>query len=127
MPHFAHKRIESDSGELDFGSPSHAWNDFTGELYQASIEEISSSESSKSSASGFALSPDDPDKLLYADVDDVQPAMVKKRKKRAARAIDFQFETATERRSYFGKTEHRRAIQFGPEVSSFPVIIHPPF
>jgi len=126
MPHFAHKRIESDSGELDFASPSHSWNDSTGELYQASIEEISSSESSSSSTSRSSLSPDDSDKLPDADVDDVQPATVKKRRKRAARATDFRFETATERRSYFGKTENRRAIQFGREVRSFLVIIRAP-
>jgi hypothetical protein len=126
MPHFAHKRIESDSGELDFGSPSHSWNDSTGELYQASIGEISSSESSESSGSRFSQSPDNLDKLSYADVDDAQPAMVKKRRKRAARVTDFQFETAAERRSYFSKTEHRRAIQFGREVRSFPVTIHAP-
>ena len=69
------------------------------------------------------LSPDDLDKLLYANADDVQPAVVKKRRKRAARKTDFQFDTAAERRSYFGNAEHRKAIQFGPEVCGLSAIV----
>ncbi|KAF8727684.1 hypothetical protein AX14_007120 [Amanita brunnescens Koide BX004] len=128
MPHFAHRRVESDSGgnrPLDLGSQSHHWNDFTGELYQASIKQVSSSDSSVSSISPVIqksdLSPDDVDSLLYANV---QPVIVKKRRKRAAPKTDFQFDTAAERRSYFGKAKHRQAIQFGPNVCGFLAIVH---
>lgn len=132
MPHFAHRRIESDSGEersLDLGSQSHHhWNDFTGELYQASIKQVSSSESSTSSVPSSItkksdLSPDSLDKLLYANADDFQPTIVKKPRKRAARRTDFEFDTAAERRSYFGSAEHRQAIQFGLEVRGLPPIV----
>jgi hypothetical protein len=127
MPHFAHRRVESGSGEersLDL----HHWNDSTGELYQASIAQVSSSESSTSSVTSTTkksdLSPEDLDNLLYGNADDVQPAIVKKRRKRAARKTDFQFDTAAERRSYFGNAEHRQAIQFGPEVRGLLAIVH---
>lgn len=124
MPHFAHRRVESGSGEersLDL----HHWNDSTGELYQASIGQVSSSASSTSSVPSITkksdLSPDDLDNLLYGDD---QPAMVEKHRKRAARETDLQFDTAAERRSYFGNAEHRQAIQFGPEVCGLPEIVH---
>ncbi|KAF8627916.1 hypothetical protein AX15_004178 [Amanita polypyramis BW_CC] len=116
MPHFAHKRIESDGKEdysLDVLPQSHSWNDFTAELYRASVVEVSSSESSISSMD--RVPGDDLDKLPISNPDDIRPDKGKKRRKSTARKKELQFETATLRREYFNKAEHRQAIQFGPE------------
>ncbi|KAK2461313.1 hypothetical protein APHAL10511_006840 [Amanita phalloides] len=111
MPHFAHRQIEDDlNKELSIDL---SWNDFTGELYRASIAQVNLSESSTLSApSTREKSGLSPDKLMHAGGNETL-ATVKEHKKRAARAEDFQFESAAQRRNYFSKAEHRQAIQFG--------------
>ena len=108
MPHFAHKRIKSDGEGISLlEDVNSTGEDFTGQLYIASVDEIGSEGTSTTNTrlgvQQYSLD------TLGGSVDINE---------RAKRPADYQFETPDQRRNYFSSAERRRAINFGPEVCS---------
>lgn len=106
MPHFAYKRVDDDDPSPTSFPPSHSITDDTSTLHLA-LASADSGSSSSASSSSTSLSSNSSKKSHLS---------LKKTSKRSKQRRDgqpFDFQNASQRRSYFSSADTRQSIHFG--------------